>query len=204
MSESDDVAVRYEEREVVALFGGEGELNAAVDALLKIGVSREDLSALTAPPASGPQSAGAQADSPDTPREAYKAPEERSEGVSALVAAPVYALGAGAVAAAATAGAALAPVIAVAAGGVAAGGAVGLLLARLVGRRHARDVEMQLASGGLVLWVHNPDPARDAAIIGALKANGARDVHVHVAQRTWGRKDSPLSTFNPDPLLGKG
>ena len=154
-----------------------------------------------------PGSAGAtgsaekQADEDFVEHAAYVSPDSRTEGLAALVAAPVYVAGAGIAAVVATGGMALIPTIAVVAGSGLAAGGVGLILARVFGRHHAERVQAQVAAGGLLLWVHMPDENRDAEVMEILRRNGAHDVHIHVAKRSWGVSDVPLHDAQPDPLL---
>lgn len=196
--------VTYQEREAVAVFDSEESLRAAVDGLMQIGLRQEDLSLLG--DVSLLHTLGdvkKVEDAANISRAAFVSSDTRTEGLSAVVGAPAYIIGAGAAAIVATGGAALIPTIAVAAGGTAVGGALGLLLARAFGRRHADRIGSQIAAGGLLLWVHAPEPATDEAIIGVLSQNGGRDVHIHVVERTWGPADAPLHDFNPDPFLEK-
>ncbi|GHE68595.1 hypothetical protein GCM10019059_30450 [Camelimonas fluminis] len=196
--------VSYQEREAVAVFDSEQALRSAVDALMQIGLRQDDLSLLGDVSLLHNLGNVKQIeDAGDVKHAAYVSSDERTEGLSAIVGAPAYVIGAGAAAIVATGGAALIPTIAVTAGGAAVGGALGLLLARAFGRKHADRVGSQIAAGGLLLWVHAPDPEKDAAIIAALSRNGGRDVHIHVVERSWGPADAPLHDFNPDPLLEK-
>lgn len=193
----------YEEREAVAIFGDEASLNNAIDALMQIGIRREDLS-LLADSKSVPGSAATAEDVADedfVEHADYVSPDSRTEGLAALVAVPVYVAGAGVAAVAATGGAALIPTIAIVAGSGLAAGAVGLILARVFGRHHAERVQDRIAEGGLLLWVHLPDKERDAQVLEILHRNGASDVHVHVVKRSWGVSDVPMHDVQPDPLL---
>ena len=95
------------------------------------------------------------------------------------------------------------PVIAITAGSAVALGAVGLLFARFFGRKHAARIQSQLEAGGLLLWIHAPEPGRDKVTLDILEKHGARDVHVHVLTKHWGTDDVPLHDFNPDPLIGR-
>lgn len=193
----------YEEREAVALFDDEKSLNAAVDALMQAGLRQEDMSLLAhSKRLDGTfRSAEELEDRDDTARKAFVSDSSRTEGLAAIGAVPVLLAGMGAAAIVGTGGAALLPTIAITAGSTAAGGALGLVLARAFGRKHADHIQDQILNGGLLLWVHAPDTAKDATIVGILKANGARDVHFHVVTRSWGVADIPLHDFNPDPLL---
>ncbi|QFR34735.1 hypothetical protein [Ancylobacter sp. TS-1] len=192
----------YEEREAVAVFADEASLNAAVDELIEAGLTQEDMSLLAHAARLSGKTVEELAESGDAPRAAFVSSDTRHEGLAAVVGAPALLAGIGAAAVIGTGGAALIPTLALTVGSTAAGGAVGLLLARTFGRKHANVVRDQLLNGGLLLWVHAPDPASDAKIVGILKKNGADDVHIHVVTRSWGIADVPLHDLNPDPLLG--
>jgi hypothetical protein len=198
----------YQEREAVVIFDNERSLNAAVDELLQSGLRQSDMSLLAHDKRLAGKMADGKfanvaelADSEETPRTAFVSGDARTEGLAAVVGAPALIAGLGAAAVIGTGGAALIPTIAATVGSSAAGGALGLLFARAFGRKHADFIGQQILGGGLLLWVHAPDPAKDAEIIGILKRNGGRDVHLHAVTRTWGVADRPLHDFNPDPLL---
>lgn len=194
----------YEEREAVAIFQDETSLNAAIDELMQLGIRRQDLSLLADSKSVPGRDATAEkeADEDFTEREDVVSPESRTEGLAALVGVPIYVAGAGVAAVAATGGAAaLIPAIAITACSGLAAGAVGLLLARVFGRHHAERVQDQIARGGLLLWVHLPDKERDAKVLEVLRRNGASDVHVHTAKRSWGVSDVPMHDTQPDPFL---
>ncbi|MBN9020424.1 MAG: hypothetical protein J0H11_23655 [Rhizobiales bacterium] len=200
-SETTSGEYTYEEREAVGIFSDEASLNAAVDALMQAGLRQEDMSVLGHSERLAGMSVQQLEDRADAPRAAYSAPDARVEGLAALTGGPALVVGLGAAAVLGSAGAALIPTIAITAGSAAGSGAVGLLLARLFGRKHGRSVEDQIAAGGLLLWVHAADSADDEKILGILKSNGAKDVHVHVLTKNWGVDEVPLHDFNPDPLL---
>lgn len=145
--------------------------------------------------------AEALADSKDAPREAFASPGSRHEGFAAVTTWPALVAGLGAAAIVTSGGAALLPILAVTAGSTAAGGGVGLLFARAFGRKHAAHVQDQILNGGLLLWVHAPDPAKDEVLLAALRDNGGRHAHIHVTTRTWGVDDVPFHDAEPDPLL---
>jgi len=194
--------VSYQEREAVAIFDNERSLNAAVDDLMLAGLREHDLSVLAdAAKLSFTGSASDLADKDGTTRTVYVSPDSRTEGLAALAGSPALVGGFVAAFVAGTGGAALIPTIAVTAGSALAGGGIGLVLARVFGRKHASYVGHQLMKGGLLLWVHAPDEAKDAKILEILKRHGGRDAHFHVVQRTWGLADRPLHDVNPDPFL---
>jgi len=194
--------IHYQDREAVAVFNDEASLQAAVDSLMQFGLREGDISVLgdvgklaILPPVKELE------DSDNAPRTNYASSDSRVEGLAALAGAPALIAGFFAAAVVGSAGAALIPAIAVTVGSSAAGGALGFMLARAFGRRHASYVEQQIRNGGLILWVHAPDSGKDAKIVEILKGSGGRDVHFHVANRTWGTENVPFHDSNPDPLL---
>ena len=195
----------YEEREAVAIFPDEASLNSAIDELMQAGFRRDDLSLMSdvkSVPGGADKATDAEAaaDKDFAGHSDYVSSDSRSEGLAALVAAPVYVAGVGAAAIVATGGAII-PTVAVVAGSGMAAGALGLILARVFGRHHAERVSEQIAKGGLLLWVHLPDNKRDTEVMDILRSNGARDVHLHVVKRSWGASDVPLHDVQPDPFL---
>lgn len=201
-NEDDDQA--YDEREAVAIFNNEESLTAAVDELMQIGFRQKDMSLLAdakAISSSRSRSATTLEDKDNVAHANYVSPDARTEGLAAIVGLPVYVAGAGAAALVAAGGIALIPTIAVVAGGGLAASAVGLILARAFGHHHAARVQQEIVNGGLLLWVHTPDKARDADVVKILKRHGGRDVHFHTVRRTWGLADIPLHDANPDPLI---
>ncbi|MFT0862415.1 hypothetical protein [Ancylobacter sp. G4_0304] len=191
----------YEEREAVAVFDSEAALNKAVDALQALGLSYEDMSLLADAGTLSGKSVKELEDADDVPHAAYVSPGVRSEGLAAAAGGPALAAGLGAAAVVASGGLALIPTIAVVCGSGAAAGTVGLLLGRAFGRFHAERVRLDIANGGILLWVHAPEGANDAKIIEALTASGARDVHFHSVKRSWGVAAVPGHNIQPDPLL---
>lgn len=204
VSETNDGTQTYQEREVVAIFDAESALRQAVDALMQAGLTQEDMSVLAHDAnlaGKAAPTAEQLADQPDIPRDSYVSSDSRTEGLAAVAGVPAYVVGVGAAAIVGTGGAALIPTLAIAVGGGVAAGAVGMVLARAFGRKHAARVQEQIMNGGLLLWVHAPDAAKDATIVDILTRNGGRDVHIHEVTRSWGLADRPLHDFNPDPLL---
>lgn len=199
--DADSGVETYEEREVVAVFDNEGSLNAAVDQLMESGLRQDDMSLLAESKEQRFRTVGELADSPDTPRSSFVSSDARTEGLAAVVGAPALLAGLGAAAVVGTGGAALIPTLAATVGSTAAAGSLGLIFARAFGRKHAERVQHQIMNGGMLLWVHAPDPAKDAEIVDILTRNGGRDVHIHVVTRIWGVAAVPFNDAQPDPLL---
>ena len=191
----------YQEREAVAIFADETSLNAAVDELMQAGLRQQDMSLLAHLDRFGGKSAEQLADSPSSPRAAFVSGDARTMGEAAVVATPALLAGMGAAIAVGTGGAALIPCLLVTMGSSAAAGGLGLVFARAFGRKRADQVKKQIVNGGIILWVHDPDPADDGRIVDILTRNGGQNVHVHVATRNWGVADVPFHDANPDPLL---
>lgn len=193
----------YQEREAVAIFDSEDALNSAVDALMQAGWSQDDLSLLGNTHRAGQLSKSAEVlgDRNDTDRAAFVSPDSRTEGLAALTAGPALLAGMGAAAIVTSGGTALLPILAVTAGSAAAAGGVGFWFAKAFGRKHAEWLQQQILNGGLLLWVHSPDPSKDETLLAALRDNGGRNVHVHVATRSWGVNEIPFHDAQPDPFL---
>ena len=168
MSERSGAASRrIKVREVTGVFRSREDLEAGVDALLRAGFDRADidlmadvetvaekLRGLYAPPVE-------LADVPEVPRQAFVAREDVTIPLAGVAGILTY-LGATAAALGVVAsGGALATAVAAAAAGGATAGGIGALIARSLGKEHARALEEQLATGSLVLWVRVRSPDRE-------------------------------------------
>ena len=199
--------MRYTVREVVGIFATPEALQAAVDELLKAGVTRAEISVLgTNPTRFGSvetlyRSAEAIADDPKVHRETFVSSDSQTEGKTVAVGLPVT-LGvfAGAWAVAAAGGALVAALGATLVGG-AVGAGVGALLLRAVAREHADTAHRQLEQGASILWVSTPDPAAEERAMDILQRCGGTSVHAHEIEREWGTREVPLHAAQPDPLL---
>lgn len=201
IKENADGEQTYIEREAVAVFSDEASLNKAINELIAIGLRQEDMSLLADAGTLSGKSVKELEDADNVPHTGYVSPDAHAEVTAALTSAPALAAGLGAAAVVASGGLALIPTIAIVAGSGAVAGTVGFLLARTFGKFHAERVQLDIANGGLLLWVHAPDSANDSKIISILKAAGGRDVHFHTVKRSWGVAEVPLHDFQPDPLL---
>ena len=142
------------------------------------------------------------ADVPDAPREAFVA---RRELTLALTGAAGILTFIGATAAAfgvvASGGALALVVAAAAAGGAATAGGAGALIAPL-SREQAKELQAQMAAGGLVLWVRVRSPQQEEKAQRILKDHGAEAVRVHEIEIQKRFEDVPLSSLVLDPWLG--
>lgn len=206
-TDTDGTTETYRVREAVALLPDAGTLDKAVELLIVRGFAREDLSVLSGTASHLGKIKGHVAasdkvmDDPKAPRAAVIDHASAMEGKAAAIGIPAQ-VGAfaGAIVAVASGGVLAAAIAAVVAGG-AAGAGLGALLSHAISRHHRDGMEQQIANGGIVLWVRTTDKAAEDKATAALTAAGARNVHVHEIERSWGPEDVPLALTEPDPLL---
>jgi hypothetical protein len=142
------------------------------------------------------------ADIPDTPRRSYVARDDE-KSIIATATGILFYIGASAMAIGVVAsGGALATAIAAGVMGGAVTGGIGALAARHIGHERARRLELQLMSGGLILWVRVRTPEHEELAKLILKRNGAEAVRVHDITIQKKLEDLPLSSLRPDPWLG--
>lgn len=178
-------------REAVGVFMDVGKLEHAIQELLTDeGFDQSDISLLGGERSfeklgrTAPVNTREEEDDPDAPRISWAPPEARTEGRGALAGILGYL---GAVAAAgvtfATGGAAA---IAIAAGllGGGATAALGVGLGSALDHRYARQLESQIAKGGILLWVRVRDNECERRAAEILRKHGAEDVHVHTLPAT--------------------
>lgn len=170
-------------REAVGLFSSEHDLQEAIRELEGTSFGRQDMSILGGRadlenvfgvPVVNPEDVE---DRGDVPRATPVRTEERNIGATALVGAGMY-VGVMAMALAA------APLtVPAAAAAVAIGGGGGALLGggilKLLESSFAKTVHDQLRSGGLLLWVHTPDKAKEDLACQILRRHGATHVKIH-------------------------
>lgn len=170
--------------EAIAAFETQDDFQDAVDDLLTHGFDHADISLLADEQVvrhklhHGYGKVRQLEDEPDVPRTEYVSTETIGDAEGALIGVPLYVgavAGAGIVAA--TGGTLVAAVIWAAAGG-GAGALVGAVMARRVGRRHARYIKRQLDSGGMLLWVRIRSAADESRALDILNRHAGKDVHV--------------------------
>jgi hypothetical protein len=199
---------RIKVREVTGVLPTREALDIAVDGLLLAGFDRADIDLMASVDAVVEKLGGLYAptpelaDLPEVPRQAFKAHEDVTIPMAGAAGILVY-LGATAAALGVVAsGGALALVVAAAAAGGTAAGGIGVLIARSLGRKHARELEEQMALGGLVLWVRVRSPEREEKAQQILQTHGAQAVRVHEIEIDKRFEDVPLSSLVLDPWLG--
>jgi hypothetical protein len=208
MDSNDDVIERRKVREVAAVFHAKHTLEEAIKALLHAGFDRGDIDIMgdidTVRRRLGALYVPSEeiADVPGTPRRAYISRDDITTA-TAGVAGLLFYLGAATAAMTVIAsggGLALAAVAATAAGATGAG--IGATAIRLLGRKQAEELELQLMSGGIVLWVRVRDPEKEAEAQEILASLGGEAIRVHEIEIDKRLDDLPLSKFRPDPWLG--
>jgi hypothetical protein len=197
----DTVLERVKVREVAGVFRSRDALDAAVGDLMLAGIDRADIDLMADPKAVRGKLGGVYvpveelADLPQVPRQAFIAREDLV-GPLAGAAAILTFIGASAGALSVVASGGALALAALAAGGT----GLTALLARSLGSKPARELEGQLAAGGLVLWVRARSPDREAKIQQILLGNGADSVRVHEIELEKRLEDLPLSSLLVDAV----
>jgi hypothetical protein len=208
MPEEEDVLDRRVVREVAAVFHREEVLEDAIQALLHAGFDRSDvdimgdvetvrrrLGALYVPPEEI-------ADVPGASRRAYIARDDIATA-TAGVAGMLFYLGAATAAMTVVAsGGSLALVAAAAAAAGTVGAGIGAAAIRLLGKKQAQELELQLMAGGIVVWVRVRDAEKEAQAQKILARFGGEAIRVHEIEIDKRLADLPLSRLKPDPWLG--
>ena len=199
---------RIKVREVTGVFHSRDELETAVGALLEDGFDRADIDIMAGVHAIKEKLGDIYAraheleDLPEAPRREFRAREDvtvplaGAAGILTYVGATAAALGV-----VASGGALAAAAVAAAAGGAAAGG-IGAWIARALGQEEAKELEDQLALGGLVLWVRVRSPEQETKAQQILREQRAEAVRVHELEIDKRFEGSPLDAVVIDPWLG--
>lgn len=208
MADEDDVLESRVVREVAAVFRREEILEDAIQALLHAGFDRADidimgdvetvwrrLGALYVPPEEI-------ADVPGAPRRAYIARDDIATATAGVAGMLFYVGAATAAMTVVASGGSLALVAAAAAAAGAVGAGIGASAIHLLGRKQAEQLEHQMMSGGIVLWVRSRDPEREAQAQEILARFGGEAIRVHEIEIDKRLEDLPLANLKPDPWLG--
>ena len=190
-------------REAVAVFHDSKSLDAAIFDLETHGFDRSELS-LLAPVSVVEKELGhvfqSVADLEDdvyAPMVAYTSPESVAEAEGALAGGLLY-VGAlaGLIPVVASGGSVAAALLAMSvAGGM--GASIGALLAGVLGRTQAHQLEEQLERGGLLLWVRTWNKGDEKRAVEILSAHSADDVHVHSVPETDSDLDALMEKAGP-------
>jgi len=207
MATSDSTGGSGTIREAVGVFLSHAELQSAVDDLLRSGFDRAEVSLLAAENAVERElghlyeRVAELEDDPKVPRAAYVGKDSVVEAKTGVIGGLAYIGALAAVGAVVASGGTIGGAIAAAAIAAGGGGVVGAVLARLIGRDRARNMEHQLERGGLLLWVRIRDEEHEKRAVEILTRNAADDVHVHEIEGSHDPAANPLSGILPDPFL---
>lgn len=196
-------------REAVGVFHHWQNLQAAVDDLLAHGFDRSEIS-LLAGEKTVEQKLGhiykkvsELEDDPTVPRAAFVNPDSLTEAKTFTISGLGYVGALAAVGTIVASGGTLAAAIVGAIAAGAGGAGVGSLIARMLGRERAADLESQLAKGGVLLWVRTRDAVHETRACEVLNKHQAADVHVHALPASTTPAHDPFADLEPDPFLPK-
>jgi hypothetical protein len=194
-------------REAVAVFHDRESFQDAIEELMSAGFDRSELSLLASTQAIESKLGHAYRkiqeleDDPTVPRAAYVGDLSLAEARTGVIGGLAYIGAMVGVGAMVASGGTLAAAIAAAAVAGGGGGLIGGLAARYLGRDRAKDLQQQLDRGGLLLWVHVRDAAREQRAVDILRQHGAEDVHVHDLPASEDPAANPLAGIEIDPFL---
>jgi hypothetical protein len=180
--------------EAVAVFHDVPSFQAAIDDLLMAGFDHAEINVLaheeTVKSTLGREygSTAEFEDDPDAPRMGFVPEETIGDAEGAVIGASVYLPAIAGSLAVAASGGTLLGVFAAAAIAGGAGGLIGAVLARRIGKEHAKYLERHLAHGGLLLWVRTSDAEREKTALEILRRHSAEDVHLHQLPRRAGKE----------------
>ena len=202
-----EVLATYRIREVVGLFHDFDTLERAVEELEAVGFDRSQINMLASKEAAEKRlgrpitDVRELEDAPDLPTDAP--PLDDDEGLlKAGIVSTLTAIGTiASIGVVVASGGGLAAAIAAAVAGGGVSGGLSTLLARWLDARRAREIEEQLAAGGLLLFVAVRDPEQERKAREILEKLAAADVHVHEVTKNWTDEDIPFAKVQPDPFL---
>ncbi len=195
------------EREAVGVFHDQPSFEAATDELMESGFDRADISLLASEEAVVAKLGHRYAkvkeleDATDVPRAAYVDRESVAAGQVGVIGALTYIGALAAAGAVVASGGTLATALIGAALAGGSGGLVGTAIARLVGKHYASRLHIQLAKGGLLLWVRVRDDEHETRALAILRAHAAEDVHAHDIPKALKPEPSPMEGIEIDPFL---
>jgi len=203
--QTDDVLERTRVREVAGVFRSRETLDAAIDALLFAGFDRADVDLMGAVDVLrrrlGTDRVPVEevADIPGAPRKPFMGRGDLIATLSTLAGILVFVGAAGGALIVIAAGGSVALSVAVAiAGGAAATAIVGIVAYRLK-REQTRELEQQLAAGGIVLWVRVRSSESEEKAQQILRTYGAEAIRVHEIEIEKRLEDLPLRFLHRKP-----
>ena len=184
--------------EAVGIFHNAEDLQAAIDDLLTQGFNRMDLSILASETAIENKlhesyvPARELEDRVEVPTTAFVSPESLGDAMGAVIGVLVYvpAMIGGAAIVASGGALAAAATAALIAGGF--GGSIGAIIAGLIGKAHADEIQKHLLAGGLLLWVRTRDELHEQRALAILAGHNGKGVHLHTLPSLVGAGSSPV------------
>lgn len=209
MTNSDDEGIveTRRVREVAAVFHGESALENAIEALLRAGFDRADIDIMGALEAVrrrlgtlyiAPEEI---ADVPGTPRRAFVARDDLATATAGVAGILFYVGATTAMMSVVASGGSLAVIAAAAMAAGTVGAGIGAAAVRLLGKKQAEELELQLMSGGIVIWVRARTAEKEAEAQEILAKFGAEAIRVHEIDMVKRLEDIPLAKVQPDPWL---
>jgi hypothetical protein len=171
-------------REAVAVFHSAGDLQSAIDRLLRSGFHRSALSLLAneavvvAKLGHVYRKTSDLVGDPAVPRTAYVSPEAIGDAQGAIISTLMYVAAGVLMGPVAAARGSFAALAAAAALGGSAAGLFGSWLAKLIGDRHAVRIQEHLDRGGLLLWVRTWTRDQEYRAVQILQQQSGEDVHI--------------------------
>lgn len=172
-------------REAVGVFVTSADMETAIEALGESGFSRAEISLLASQDAVREKlghfyfDAAELEDDAAVPRAAFVSTESIGGAEGAVIGGLIYVGALAAVGAIVASGGTFGAILAGAVAGGGSGGLIGGVLASLIGRHHADNLQQQLERGGLLVWVRTRDKDHEQRAVEILKGNNASDVHLH-------------------------
>jgi outer membrane lipoprotein SlyB len=171
--------------EAVAVVDDAERMQAAIDDLLNHGFDQADISMLASEEAIEQKLGHLYTrvqdleESEDVPRKEYVSTAARGDAQGGLIGGLMYVGALAAVGGVFASGGTLGVALASAAAAAGAGGAAGAALAKVIGDRHAKELQRQLDRGGLLLWVRTREPELETRAKEILRQHSGKDVHLH-------------------------
>ncbi|MFG1235592.1 hypothetical protein V5F63_00090 [Xanthobacter autotrophicus DSM 597] len=205
--EDEEILEARKVREVAGVFHRKHALEEAIEALLHAGFDRADvdimgeieavrrrLGTFYVPPEE-------LADVPGTPRRAFVARDDLATATVSVAGILFYVGATAAVMSVVASGGSLAVIAAAAMAAGTVGAGIGTAAVRLLGSKQAEELELQLMSGGIVIWVRARTAEKEAEAQEILAKFGAEAIRVHEIDIVKRLEDVPLANVHPDPWL---
>jgi len=203
--QTDTVIERARVREVAGVCRSPDALDAAVAGLLLSGFDRTDVDLMGEPEVLrrrlGIDHVPVEklADLPAAAAKPYLGSADLAATLSTLAGILIFVGAAGAALLVVASGGSWWRSVAAGVGGVAAGAALVAIVANRLKRAQEKELEQQLAAGGIVLWVRARSSEREKRAQQILRAHGAEAIRVHEIEVEKRLEDLPLRFLHREP-----